>query len=455
MADDVWRRSGADEEDEFGPPLFGDESTGEVRDQSGGLSFGASDTGQLPHWTEPPTGEMPRTLATPVVDPAGEPDVWTTFSHEAPIWNDDPLGDDTGGAVRPEHHTGEVRARGTGEVAATPRREPGRITIGTDPTDDRTGRPMPRSRSRAGRDDPGARPGRPSSPGNGGGVRTGGTAGRDMPTAIAVGLLIAAAFIGAVLIGPWAVLVVVMVVVGLAAIEFFDKVSEKGYRPATIVGIFACVLAPLAAYHEGERALLLVLVLALAAGCATFASASGIESNPMPNMAITMLGVTWIGILGAYAAVIVRFSTFGGDNPIGTDTLLLLALGVVANDIGALFVGSIAGRTPLRSWISPNKSLEGLIGGTIATVGVMVLVGVADRSDTWNSTGDLIILGLVIAVMAPLGDFTESMFKRNLDVKDFGSIVRGHGGVLDRFDAFLFTLPAVYYLLLVLEPYAT
>ena len=72
---------------------------------------------------------------------------------------------------------------------------------------------------------------------------------------------------------------------------------------------------------------------------------------------------------------------------------------------------------------------------------------------TWTSTGDLLILGLVVAVMAQLGDLTESMFKRNLDVKDFGSIVKGHGGVLDRFDGFLFTLPAVYYLTLVIEPW--
>jgi phosphatidate cytidylyltransferase len=211
----------------------------------------------------------------------------------------------------------------------------------------------------------------------------------------------------------------------------------------------------------GERALPLVIVLAFAAGCATFISAPGIESNPMPNMAITTLGVIWIGVLGSYAAVIVSLSNLtlvnaeGLTTNVGTDTLFLLALGVVANDVGALFVGSAAGRTPLRHWISPNKSLEGFIGGTLMTVLAMVVVGVTDRSDTWNSTGDLIILGLVIAVAAPLGDLTESMFKRNLDVKDFGSLVKGHGGVLDRFDGFLFTLPAVYYLLLLLEPFLT
>ena len=60
---------------------------------------------------------------------------------------------------------------------------------------------------------------------------------------------------------------------------------------------------------------------------------------------------------------------------------------------------------------------------------------------------------MVIAVFAPLGDLTESMFKRNLDVKDFGTVLSGHGGVLDRFDAFLFVLPVAYYVTLVLEPW--
>jgi phosphatidate cytidylyltransferase len=138
---------------------------------------------------------------------------------------------------------------------------------------------------------------------------------------------------------------------------------------------------------------------------------------------------------------------------VGTDTLFLVALGVVANDIGAFFLGSAVGRTPLRAWISPNKSVEGFVGGAFMTVIAMVVVGALDRSDTWSSYSDLILLGIVIALAAPLGDFTESMFKRNLEIKDFGSIVKGHGGVLDRFDGFLFTLPAAYYLALVLTPW--
>jgi len=90
----------------------------------------------------------------------------------------------------------------------------------------------------------------------------------------------------------------------------------------------------------------------------------------------------------------------------------------------------------------------------VLTLLVMVIFSLQDVFDTWSEVSDVLWLGVVISIFAPLGDLTESMFKRNLDVKDFGTLIRGHGGVLDRFDGFLFTLPAVYYLFRVLEPYA-
>jgi phosphatidate cytidylyltransferase len=77
------------------------------------------------------------------------------------------------------------------------------------------------------------------------------------------------------------------------------------------------------------------------------------------------------------------------------------------------------------------------------------------QSDTWNDISEVLILAVAVAILAPLGDLVESMFKRNLEVKDFGTIIRGHGGVLDRFDGFLFVLPMSYYLLMVLQPYAS
>nr|MBA3288199.1 phosphatidate cytidylyltransferase [Acidimicrobiia bacterium] len=253
---------------------------------------------------------------------------------------------------------------------------------------------------------------------------------------------------------PIAVIAVITVILAIAAFEFFGKVSEKGYRPAVAPGLAACVAAPLAAYWLGDQTLPLVVAFAFIAGATGFVGASSVESGPLPNMAITTMGVVWIGLLGSFAALILRWSVEPGTSDVGTDTLFLVVLGVVANDIGALLVGSAIGKTPLRAWISPSKTVEGLIGGALMTLLVMFVFDLVERSTTWTSLGDVMLIGLVIAVLAPLGDLTESMFKRNLDVKDFGTVVTGHGGVLDRFDGFLFVLPVAYYVTLVLEPWA-
>jgi phosphatidate cytidylyltransferase len=463
MTDDSRRqRRPHDHEEDFGPPLFADPED----EESGGLSFGASDTGPLPHWTEPPTGEMPRTLATSnQADTTDDLDVWSSFAGKAPVWRDDDatgVHDETNEMDRIAVHSADDLDDVTNRDDSLPmRREPSRITIGTDPTDDRS-RPIPR-KGRPGEPRSAGRPARPGSSTRATPTRPAKGGARDLPTAIGIGLVMAAVFIAAVLIGPKLVLIIAVVVLGLGAVEYFDKVTEKGYRPATVAGIVACVALPIAAYWAGEPALPVVLFLTVAAAGLTFIGAQSIEAAPMPNMAITTLGVVWIGLLGSYAALILTYSKGFGipvadgfiSKDVGTDTIFLLALGVVANDVGALVVGSAIGKSALRTWISPNKTWEGLFGGTVFTILAMVFVSITHRSTTWNSAGDLILLAIVISVAAPLGDLVESMFKRNLDIKDFGTVIRGHGGVLDRFDGFLFTLPAVYYLLQVLQPWMT
>jgi phosphatidate cytidylyltransferase len=502
MSDDIWdsddaaerdgeprrppgpRESQMDEfeGDEFGGPLFGDTAeqpaTPELGDDGpGGLSFGADDTGSLPHWTEAPTGDIPRIDPSPdTADPTDDLDVWSSFSGDAPVWKEGDDVDNPSGIVpttgAPADPTGELTwedadpeapgddsalvadpttaVAGVGAVASTgaappepPPREPGRITIGTDPSG------MPRRPESKGRGTSRQRPpGSPNPPATGGD--------RNLLVAAAVGLALAAVFILLTMWRPAGSVAFITVALGLASVEYFSKVTEKGYRPVVAAGVAACVAAPLAAYWVGESMYPLVLSFCFIAGAIGFIGANSIEVGPMPNMAITMLGVVWIGLLGSFAALIVRYSNFfGGDNSIGTDTLVLVAVGVVANDVGAYFAGSAFGQTPLRAWISPNKSIEGFLGGTVLTLVVMVIIGMQDLSDTWSSTSHLLMLGIVISAMAPLGDLTESMFKRNLDVKDFGSVIKGHGGVLDRFDGFLFALPAVYYLMLVIEPWTS
>jgi phosphatidate cytidylyltransferase len=513
MSDDIWRNENAGDQssggrrpgrfessmdefgdEEFGGPLFGDDSGGvmnpersEAAEDGQGLSFGDDSTGPLQHWTEPPTGEMPKIDAVQAADGDNDDlDVWSTFTSESPVWKEGDSVDEPSGTLstpaeaspeapevadRPSDPTGElsweddpVAAEIDGAadasiddaLAATtatetvtadvPPREPGRITIGTDPSG-MPRRPEPTRR--------GAAPQRPPSAGN---PAAGGDK-RNLPVAIASGAGLAVVFLALTMfVGPLGALLFATVVLALAGIEYFGKVTEKGYRPAVAPGVTAIAAAPLAGYWVGETGVIMVVAFAFLAGALGFIGASSIESGPMPNMAITTLGVVWIGVLGAYVGLLLDFSNlsstlYADGTPWGTDTLVLLAVGVVANDVGAYFLGSAFGRTPLRGWISPAKSVEGALGGTILTLLVMVIIGLQNLSDTWSSMSHLLMLGIVISILAPLGDLTESMFKRNLDVKDFGTLIRGHGGVLDRFDGFLFALPGVYYLFLVVTPW--
>ncbi len=123
--------------------------------------------------------------------------------------------------------------------------------------------------------------------------------------------------------------------------------------------------------------------------------------------------------------------------------MLGAVIATAAYDIGAFFAGSWAGRTPLAPDISPGKTVEGLVGACFLTLAACLIV--VGNIDPWN-TGRAFLLALVAMVAAPLGDLCESMVKRDLGVKDMGTILPGHGGILDRFDSMLFALPAVYYL---------
>ncbi|MFM1761406.1 MAG: putative phosphatidate cytidylyltransferase [Actinomycetota bacterium] len=440
--------------DEFGVVKFA-----ETDDSGPALAFGTNDTEQLPHWTESPTGEVPRFGKTDdqptrrIVIGANDSGRDRDNSDNSDVWSayNEPNPSASTGARRPSFETT------TPPPVSSPRRE-GRIVIGTDPTDERR-RPVARDASGA-QSRPVSRPAsRSTSSARGAQVTraqrssSGPSAGRDLPTATAVGALLAAVFIASLMWRPAAVIIVVAILIGVAAFEFFTQANASGYRPSTIIGVVGCVAAPLCAYWIGDAALPLVLVLGFIATVVVFIGSDGIESGPVPNAAIMMLAMMWIGLMSSYAALILRFSTSNGPAfvNVGTDTLFIVVIGVIANDMAAYFTGSAMGRTPLRDWISPAKSIEGLIGGTIGTFIAVVLVGM--QSTTWNSFGDWFLLALVISVMAPLGDLAESMFKRNLNIKDFGTVLRGHGGVLDRFDSLLFVLPAAYYLTLVIQPW--
>ncbi len=159
------------------------------------------------------------------------------------------------------------------------------------------------------------------------------------------------------------------------------------------------------------------------------------------TISATVLGTAWIGLGLAYLLLLRDSSNHGR---LATFTVLLA---VWAGDIGAFFAGRLIGRHKLAPTLSPGKTWEGFVFGTLCTVFV-AFVALYDDRNNYLSIGQAVVLGLVASVAGPLGDLFESGVKRDMQVKDSGRILAGHGGVLDRLDAPLFAFVAVYYLLL-------
>ncbi len=277
---------------------------------------------------------------------------------------------------------------------------------------------------------------------------------RNLGSAVLVGAVLVVLFAGTSFVGPAAVMALVVVVLGIAALEFFTQTTNKGLGAPMVVGVVGCFTAPLAAYYMSHLAIAMVVVFAFIAGAVSLVGSDDDHSGAITSLGTLMLGVVYIGLLGSYAGMILRMSTLSAALPnVGTDTLFLAVFAVAANDIGAYFVGSAIGRTPLKASISPNKTVEGVIGGTIATFCVVVILGL--QSETWDSLMEWIMLAAVVSIAAPIGDLLESVLKRSLGVKDFGTLLKGHGGVLDRFDGVLLSLPTVYFLAVTLTPWAS
>jgi phosphatidate cytidylyltransferase len=268
------------------------------------------------------------------------------------------------------------------------------------------------------------------------------TKSRNVPIAAAVG--IGMAVVAALLFkaGPVPALVLIEVVLVAAGFEYFGAMQKSGFRPATLLGLAAIAALPLAAYWKGESAIPAIIFLTFLFGIVWYLSSASGRARPTANLGVTLIGVVWVGVFGSFAALIVNIPAQG------ISILLVAVVAAVATDVGGFFFGRAMGRSPLSS-ISPNKTVEGLVGGMAATVfAVFVFVVVLGVSSL--GVGKALVLAVVLAVVAPLGDLAESLFKRDLGLKDMGSLIPEHGGVLDRFDALLFVLPTTYYLVRIL-----
>ena len=170
------------------------------------------------------------------------------------------------------------------------------------------------------------------------------------------------------------------------------------------------------------------------------------RGSPVAGISATVLGFAWVGLLGSFAGLLLAPSQY--PNRHGVAFMLGAAVATVAADVGALVIGGWRGRHPLAPHVSPHKTWEGLVGGTVFAI--VASAAITGSVHPWTPA-KAAVLGLVVAVLAPVGDLCESLIKRDLGLKDMGSLLPGHGGILDRVDGLLFVLPATYYLVRVLH----
>ncbi len=263
----------------------------------------------------------------------------------------------------------------------------------------------------------------------------------NLASRLVVGVVGLPLVLGMVWLGGWWLFFLALIVGLLALHEYYAM--TRPLRPIVIAGYLGLVLTLLAAQAGGFAW--------IPGGLATtFALAfllKGIaDTRQSATVAVggTILGVAWIG-LGLVFIMLLR------DLPVhGRLAAFTLLLAVWAGDTAAFFVGRLVGRHKLAPRISPGKTWEGLIAGTAATIFVTFVALYQDR-DEFLSIGQALLLGVTIAVAAPLGDLFESLLKRDMGVKDTGRVLGGHGGVLDRLDAPLFASIAAYYVILAFD----
>ncbi len=261
--------------------------------------------------------------------------------------------------------------------------------------------------------------------------------GRNLPVAIASGLVLAALFLGTLFVNHWALLAFFTLLVAVALFELDKAFRGRDVQPALPVAIGAGAVLVFGAYASGPAAQSLGLALLLLGTMAWSLLDVG-RANVVAGMAATLLMGLWVPFLASFVGLLLA-------RPEGEWYVLACVAATVSGDIGAYGFGTRFGHHKMAPSISPGKSWEGAAGG-LATALVVAALIIA-RMPGFDLPLAL-AYGVACFVAGTAGDLAESMVKRDLEVKDLGGIVPGHGGIMDRADAVIFALPVAHAVLL-------
>ncbi len=260
--------------------------------------------------------------------------------------------------------------------------------------------------------------------------------GRNLPIAIAVGVVLGAVLIGSLFWHPMAFTLVIAVFVVLANVEAGAELRAMGITvsvPPLLLGGMAIVLGAYRSGHAGQAVGILVLFL----GTVAWLLADPHRTDVVRNLTLTLMLGLWTAYLASFGVLLIGRES---DGPVA---VLAVAGAAVFGDIGGYAVGVRFGRRKIAPRVSPNKSVEGLIGGLVvaSVLAALVLPQIGDLFTVPTA----IAIAVVSVLAGFLGDLTESMIKRDLGIKDFGRVLPGHGGVLDRVDGLLVALPIGFF----------
>jgi phosphatidate cytidylyltransferase len=265
----------------------------------------------------------------------------------------------------------------------------------------------------------------------------GARAGRNLPVAIVTALLLAGVLITTLVLSRPLFVAFLLGIVTLALLELLAVLRARATRPARPVVLAMGALLVVGAYLEGPAALSFGLLATILASFGWYLVDRG-RTEVTRNVAATVFAVVYVPFMAAHLSLVVGRA----DHYVGA--MIGYAALVVIYDTAAYATGATLGRRPIAPQVSPNKSWEGAIGASVACLAAGAFL--LPLWEPWTLASGLVLAGAT-CVVAPLGDLSESMLKRDLAVKDMGSILPGHGGVLDRVDALLFMAPVLYYVL--------
>lgn len=268
------------------------------------------------------------------------------------------------------------------------------------------------------------------------------SAGRNLPAAIGVGLLLGVMLLGVFYVLPSLLPAVVAIAAVIGSLEVSNALAHANLRVPVMPMLVAAVGIVISTSVYGSDGLL----VSTAAGALVMIMWRVVEATGLMAVRDVVAGIftlIWVPFLGSFILLLAQQSG-------GSHKLLLAVLIPVASDTGGYIAGVLFGKHPMAPTISPKKTWEGMTGsllfGSLAGAGVGLWLLPAELGWVFGA-----IVGGLIVIISTIGDLTESLLKRDLGVKDMGDLLPGHGGLMDRLDSILLAVPTLYILLWILE----